>query len=74
MIQNDEIDVAESPEEDDSPVMAPPPRAKQAETTKAKRGGISLDLSEKEMCAVSQYPNSSKDWAEKFKKVQDAED
>jgi hypothetical protein len=54
--------------------MAPPPRAKQAETTKAKRGGISLDLSEKEMCAVSQYPNSSKDWAEKFKKVQDAED
>lgn len=70
-------DGADSPADDDSPVIPnkksleftePQPQMKQAETTKAKRGGISLDLTEKEMCAVSQYPTSSKDWAEKFKK------
>jgi hypothetical protein len=43
-----------------------PPIRKQPPPIKG-RGGLNLDLTEKEMSAVTGYPTSSKDWAEKFK-------
>ena len=49
--------------DEDSPLNLPPPEKRQ----KPKHGGISLDLTEKEMSATPQYPATSKDWAEKFK-------